>query len=260
MKRKQTGKKIDNRVLEAGKLIVNEFIKNYESYIKSIWIIPPKKKEINMIFLIDDTMDIDSDKIEEMKLGATLIGKKIYKKFKITFITQFQLLTDYWESIKNGNPVVFSEIRNGIPIYDKSGFFVPIKKLLSQGRVPGTKEAMKELVSHSPDELAKLKTKLKLDIISSMFDIVVDLSHALLIANGVSPPIPKKIPQYLRTHIVKKGILRKSDVERIEDIIKLWKEIEHGNVKLSDIDSKKLDNIISDATSFIDDVEEIISK
>ncbi len=251
-------KKVNKKVVEAGKLIVDEFIKNYESNIKSIWIIPPKEKEINMIFLIDDTLEISKDKIDEMKLAASLISKKIFKKYKITFVTQFQMLTDYWEAIKNGNPAIISEIRDGVSVYDPSGFFVPIKKLIQKGRVPGTKEAMKELIAHSPDELAKLKTQIKVDIISSMFDMIVDLSHALLIANGVSPPIPKKIPEYLRRHIVKKGILKNSDVEKIEYVIKFWKDVEHGRIKIDDITSNELDNIIESVTSYVDDVELVL--
>ncbi len=249
-----------DKIISAGKVIVNEFIKNYEGYIKSIWLVPPKKKEINMIFLVDDTKDITDDKIEEMKLEAALIAKKIYNKYKMEFITQFRLLTDYWEFIRHGNPLIFSEIRAAVPIYDPAGFFTPIKRLLEQGRIPGTKEAMKELISHSPDELLTLSKRIKLDTISSLYDMVVDASHALLIKHGVSPPIPKRVPSSLKIHLLKKKILNKKDVETVEEVIKLWKDIEHGVVNPTDIKPKYLDKIIKDTISFLEKAERLVMK
>jgi len=256
MKKSKVIKK--NKIVAAGKLIVNDFIKNYERFIKSIWIIPPSKDEINMIFLIDDTKDIEDGKIDEMKLKSSLIANEIYKKLKLDFIIQFRLLTDYWESIRHGSPVIFSEIRNGISIYDPSGFFVPIKKLLSQGRIPGTKEAMKELISHSPDELLNLQNRIKIDIISTIYDMVVDASQSILIVSGVSPPIPKKIPEYLRNHLVKKELISEGDVKKVENVINFWKDFEHGKIKMDDITSEKLDKLISDTTSFVNLSEECL--
>ncbi len=254
-------KEIDKKkFLETGKIIVNEFIKSYESYIKSIWLIPPKKGEINMIFLIDDTKEFEDEKINEMKIKSSVLSNEIYKKYKLSFIVQFRFLTDYWESIRQGSPVIFSEIRDGVSIYDPSGFFTPIKKLLTQGRIPGTKEAMKELISHSPDELLTLKKRIKIDIISTMYDIIIDVSQAILIMYGVSPPIPKKIPEYLRNHLVKKNIISNDDVKKVEHVIKFWKDFEHGKINIDKIKSEELDKLISDVEDFIEYIEDIIQE
>ncbi|HUW43460.1 MAG TPA: nucleotidyltransferase domain-containing protein, partial [Bacillota bacterium] len=52
---------------------------------------------------------------------------------------QVYLLTDFWESVKDAHPVMFTFIRDGVPLYDR-GTFLPWKALLKMGRLKPSPE------------------------------------------------------------------------------------------------------------------------
>jgi len=72
------------------------------------------------------------------KLRAIIIGMGIEAgemtgiKNKINI--QVYILTDFWDSIKEANPIIFTFLRDGVPFYDR-GIFMPWKQLLKMGKV-----------------------------------------------------------------------------------------------------------------------------
>ena len=60
---------------------------------------------------------------------------------KNTLHVQTYLLTEFWDAVKDAHPVMFTFIRDGIPIYDR-GTFMPWKALLKMGKLKPTPEAI----------------------------------------------------------------------------------------------------------------------
>ena len=51
---------------------------------------------------------------------------------------QVWLLTEFWEGVRDANPVFYTFLRDGYPLYDRGGF-LPWKLLLKMGRdIPAT--------------------------------------------------------------------------------------------------------------------------
>src|SRR3989344_3248585 len=79
------------------------------------------------------------------KLRAIIIGQGreasrvtgVNKQFHV----QTYILTDFWESVKDANPVIFTFLRDGVPLYDR-GVFMPWKLLLKMGRIKPSSEAI----------------------------------------------------------------------------------------------------------------------
>ncbi len=209
-------------------------------------------KELVMIYndLIEENID------EDFKIAAKKIVRDVGNEKGLDLAVHFYKLTNYWNVIRHGSPIVFSEIRNGIEIYDPTGFFRPLKKLLELGRIPGTKEAMRALIISSPKRVIKVKELHKSKIISEIYDAVISAGQAILITEGVSPPIPKKIPEKLRQHLVKSNEMLEKDVVKCEEIIKVWKNYEHGN-KI-ELEGKEIDKLVAKGMDFIDEVEELM--
>ena len=46
---------------------------------------------------------------------------------------QVYLLTDFWDKVKDSEPVMFTFIRDGVPLFDR-GTFLPWKLLLQMGK------------------------------------------------------------------------------------------------------------------------------
>src|SRR3990170_4367472 len=59
---------------------------------------------------------------------------------------QVYLLTDFWQQVKDAHPVMFTFIRDGIPLYDR-GTFLPWKLLLKMGKIKPSPEAIDMFMS-----------------------------------------------------------------------------------------------------------------
>src|SRR3989344_5497979 len=77
-----------------------------------------------------------------------LIGMSapIYEAKEITgvnkdFHVQTYILTDFWDAVKDAHPVMFTFLRDGVPLYDR-GLFMPWKLLLQMGRIKPSPEAI----------------------------------------------------------------------------------------------------------------------
>lgn len=240
------------------KSLIDKLSKKYPTVVKSIWMTSSSEKEEGdtIIFLLDDTNQIDSITTNEIKLEAQKIAKVFGLRGETDLI--FYKLSDYWELIRHGSPVTFTEIREGIPLYDPSGFFLPLKKLLIDGRVPGTKEAMKSLIQQSPLRLLRIERIHTISIMDALSSAVVDAAQAPLMGVGVSPPTPKHVPEQLRIHFVRKRKLSPEYVKYYEDIIKIWKLLEHGELKV--VTPGKIDELVEKATRFVEKMEELMQK
>ncbi|MGC9310557.1 MAG: hypothetical protein ACP5E4_02415 [Candidatus Aenigmatarchaeota archaeon] len=209
-------------------------LKEYRPLIKTIWLLPPESEGSGsvLIVLFDDTKKLDHITVGKVRLAAIEQERRAAGKYNIDLHTSFYLLSDYWEFLKHGSPTTFCEIREGVPLYDPSGFFVPLKKLLLQGKIPGTKEAIHELISRAPTRVRQIERNYKAKILEHFFNAMVEAGQAPLILAGVAPPIPKKVPDALDTHFAKKGLLGDEYVKYARELVACWKAYEHGEARI----------------------------
>jgi len=231
---------IEERQFGAVKEFCSALLEADKPLIKTIWMLAPEESAdaIVLIIIFDDTKIVDHITIGSVKLKALELEKTSHRNYGINIHASFYLLSDYWDMIKHGSPTTFCEIREGIPLYDPSGFFVPMKKLLAQGKIPGTKEAIHELISRAPSRVRHIENSFKARIVEHMFNAVTEAGQAPLILAGVAPPIPKRLPGALQVHFVDKGLLEPEYVKYSQDLFNYWKKYEHGEDKLhwEDID------------------------
>ncbi|MDY6771004.1 MAG: nucleotidyltransferase domain-containing protein [Candidatus Nanohaloarchaea archaeon] len=247
--------------ISAVKDYTEELLSDYEGVIKAIWLLSSddlkETSDVTAIILYDDIND-DENQGEALEKRSRALADEIHDDQNIDIHPSFYKLTDYWNLVRHGSPVTFTEIREGIPVYDPSGFFLPLKKLLKNGKIPGTKEAMRSLIVKAPKRLAKVRNKYKAQVIEQMYNAVVDAGQAALIVHGVSPPVQKRLASELRNHLVEDGVMSETDVERAEEIITYWKDYEHGEI--DHIEGDDIDRFMADMEKFIDTVDEILDE
>jgi uncharacterized protein (UPF0332 family) len=249
---KQTDKRpAEENHFKAVKVFCESLLKDYQPFIKTMWLLPPEKNAETTVLIIifDDTKKVDHVTVGKVRLHAIEHERKILEKYGVDLHASFYLLSDYWSLIKHGSPTTFCEIREGIPLYDPSGFFVPIKKLLAQGKIPGTKEAIHELISRSPTRVRQIERNSKARILEHIFNAFVEAGQAPLIMAGVAPPIPKHLAHSLETHFVKKGFLEPEYAVYVREIVKYWKDYDHGERR---IHWAEIDGLISRSALFIE--------
>lgn len=149
--------------------------------------------------------------------------------------TQVYVLSDMWDSIKNANPVIFTFLRDGIPLYDR-GMFAPWKMLLKKGKIKPTPEAITQYMKSGEQMLKRTRHKLKEIAIEDFFWATCTPSQGALMLMGIPPGAPKEVASQLRKHFVKNNLLEEKYVKMWEKIFTVRKDVEHG--KLKEVDAK----------------------
>ena len=107
--------------------------------------------DIDVWIVIDDTDVKKMSRIElKDKLRGIIIGMGIeageLTGIKNKLNIQVYILTDFWESLKEANPIIFTLLRDGVPFYDR-GIFMPWKQLLRMGHIKPSREAIDFFIS-----------------------------------------------------------------------------------------------------------------
>jgi uncharacterized protein (UPF0332 family)/predicted nucleotidyltransferase len=226
------------KIAEIHKQMVLEKFENYiVSYVLAGSLVQGKatsKSDIDVFIVIDDT-DVKKMSRAELrdKLRAIIIGMGIdagnMTGIKNKLNIQVYILTDFWDSIKEANPVIFTFLRDGVPFYDR-GIFMPWKQLLKMGKIKPSPEAI-DMYMHSGDQmLERVKLKLKEIGMEDFFWATLTPSQAALMMVGVAPPTPKESPKVMSDVFVKKEkLLEPEYVAILKKIIDTRKKMEHGD-------------------------------
>ena len=245
------------RIAEIHKTMV---LKKFEKYIVTYVLAgslvqgrSTKESDIDVFVVIDDT-DVKKMTRAELrdKLRAIIIGMGI-EAGELTGIRnkiniQIYILTDFWDSIRESNPVIFTFLRDGVPFYDR-GIFMPWKQLLKMGKIKPSAEAIDIFMSSGEQTLERVKFKLRDIGTEDFFWGIHTPTQAALMLYGIPPPAPKETCGVLREVFVKKeGLLEEEYVKILENVIQVRKDIEHGVKK--DITGKEIDKMLEDSDKY----------
>jgi len=248
----------------------NMVLKKFEKYIVSYVLAgslvqgrSTPKSDIDVYIVIDDT-DVKKMTRAELKdkLRAIIIGMGI-DAGKMTGIEnkiniQVYILTDYWENIKEANPVIFTLLRDGVPFYDR-GIYMAWKQLLQMGRIKPSPEAI-DMFMHSGDQiLERVNYKLTEIATEDFFWATLTPAQAALMLYGLPPPTPKETPEVLRDIFVKKEKMFEEEyVQILEKVLRTRKEIEHGDKKI--VTGKEIDALLADSKKYLDRLNELFNQ
>ncbi|MBI2666389.1 hypothetical protein HYX13_02140 [Candidatus Woesearchaeota archaeon] len=245
-------------------------IKKFEKYILSYVLAgsltqgrATHSSDIDVWIVIDDT-DVKKMSRAELKdkLRAIIIGMGaeagemtgIRNKLNI----QVYILTDFWESLKEANPIIFTLLRDGVPFYDR-GIFMPWKQLLRMGRIKPSREAIDLFMSTGEQSISRIKMRLKDMGMEDVYYAILTPSQAALMLYGIPPPTPRETPEVLEEIFVKKEkLLEPEYVKILKDNVDLRKKIEHGEKK--ELSGTELDEYINNAEKFLKRIRDLFKE
>ena len=246
-------------------MVLRKFDKYIVSYIAvgSLFRGDATSHDIDVALVVDDT-DVKKMSRYELKdkLGA-IIRSMGYEASAITgvkkqFHIQVYILTDFWESIKDASPVIFTFLRDGVPLYDR-GVFMPWKLLLQMGRIRPSPEAIDMHMELGEKLLERVNGKLLSIVLDDVYYATLNPSQAALMLYGLPPPTPKETIQLMEEVFVKKEkILEKKYVDILANIRKAYKDIEHGKVK--DVTGKQVDAYLTDAKEYLARIKKLFEQ
>tara|TARA_Y100000310_G_scaffold226034_1_gene228118 strand:- start:5010 stop:6863 length:1854 start_codon:yes stop_codon:yes gene_type:complete len=222
-----------------------------------------KTSDIDVWIVIDDT-DVKRMTRAELKdkLRAIIIGMGIeageMTGVKNKLNIQVYILTDFWDSLKEANPIIFTLLRDGVPFYDR-GIFMPWKQLLRMGKIKPSYEAIDMFMVSGEQMLKRVHVKLKDIGMEDIFYALLTPSQAALMLYGIPPPAPKETPDLMREIFVKKEKLFEDKyVNILENVIQTRKSIEHGEKK--ELTGKEVDKLLSDAEKYLKMIKKLFSR
>src|SRR3989344_2032830 len=132
--------------------IIAKFAEEVEKYIMSyvaagsLFRGDKKAHDIDVFIIVDDTDVKRMSRYELKERLRYIIIEQGYQAKELTgvnkdFHVQTYILTDFWDSVKDANPVIFTFLRDGVPLFDR-GVFMPWRLLLQMGRIKPSPEAI----------------------------------------------------------------------------------------------------------------------
>ena len=236
-------------------MVLKKFEKYIVSYVAAGSLFRGEKSnDIDVYVIVDDT---DVKRMPRFELRDKLRHIIITQAFEANSITnvkkkfhvQVYILTDFWDGIKDANPVFFTLLRDGVPLYDR-GVFMPWKLLLEMGRIKPSREAIDMFMDSGEKLLKDVNFRLRDILELNIYWAVLNPSQAALMMYGIAPPTPKETANLLEEIFVKREkLLEKKYVNIFDRIRQTYKDLEHEKIK--DFKGADVDNLLKDANEYL---------
>lgn len=219
-------------------LLLRKFEKYVTSYVVAGSLVrgtAGKDSDVDVFVVIDDT---DVKRMSRLELLDKLKGI-VYDYIKEAtalagvkniLSPQVYLLTDFWQSVKDAHPVMFTFIRDGIPLYDR-GTFIPWKLLLKMGKIRPSPEAI-DLYVKQGEQTEEIVNRRLIDSMIDIYYGIVTPTQAMMMLIGEAPPVPKVIVAEVKKVLVEREkLMSKTDLKILEKAVGLFKAYEYGKLK-----------------------------
>lgn len=239
-------------------------VKKFGKYIKAIvpfgsslsGIGKTETSDIDVAIIVDNT---DVKKMSKSELKDKLLSKLVKMSYPYSkkIHPQAYLLTEFWEYIREGNPVLYNVLRTGTPIYD-TGFFLPIQMLLKKGEIKPSKEAVDKHMRIANRLLDKTEKMMLKKMTKNLHLAAVSSAQAVLMEKGYRPPAQKEVPEFVKKHLVEEGDLDEEYYKMANDLVYLYKDVEHDRRK--EISGKELDEFLEKGKKFVKKMKEMLEE
>lgn len=222
-----------------------------------------EKSDVDVFVVIDDT-DVKRMTRAELKdkLRAIIIGMGIdageITGIKNKINIQVYILTEFWDSLREANPVIFTLLRDGIPFYDR-GTFTPWKQLLKMGKIKPSQEAIDMFLTTGDQILKRVERRLTDIGMEDMYYAILTPSQAALMLYGVPPTTPRETVDLLRQVFVEnEKLLENEYVDILATIIKARKDVEHGTKNR--ITGKEIDDFLARSQKYLERINKLFEQ
>lgn len=217
--------------------------------------------DVDVYIIIDDTDVKRMPRLELKEKLRNIINSYVMQAGELAGVKnklspQVYLLTEFWEGVKDANPIFYTFLRDGIPIYDRGGF-LPWKLLLKMGKIRPSPESI-DMFMGMGDKTKDIVKRRLLDIV--MGDIywgIITPSQALLMLYGLPPTnVYETVAEVKRIFVDKEKLLEKKYWDILDEIaIKYYKGYEHG--KINEVSGKEVDKLLKGSQDYLNRLKQL---
>ncbi len=222
-----------------------------------------KTSDVDVYIIIDDTDVKRMSRLELREKLRAIIYQYVYEASEIAGVKnklspQVYLFTEFWESVKDAHPVIFTFIRDGVPLYDR-GAFMPWKLLLKMGKIKPSPEAIDMFMSLGDKVSEEVRNKLKDIATTDIYWGIITPTQAILMLYGIAPPTPRETVELMRKIFVEKEkMLEKRYVDFLHKVVEIYKGSEHE--KFKEISGKEIDGLLGGSTDYMKRMKELMKQ
>jgi len=190
------------------------------------------ESDIDTFVLLDDTKlaeDVPPDVKEKIRWKVAELAKKIDPRITLQYFT---FLTEFWDDLRHGEPLVIDVLRWGVPIYDV-GIFMPAKKLLERGKISSSREAIMRRMSLASAGFKQCEYRLRKTIPFYLEQAMANAGQAPIMLLGSLPPGKEAIGKTLDNLFVKSKMLEKEYADLADEIHEFAKNAEKGKIEVT---------------------------
>lgn len=252
------------RVSEIHKSLV---IQKFEKYVVSYCIggslvrgEATKDSDVDVFVIINDTDVKRMPRRELLERLRGIIYQYVAEASQIAGVQnklepQIYLLTDFWDAVKDAHPVMFTFIRDGVPLYDR-GTFMPWKALLRMGKLKPSPEAIDMFMNMGDGIIPRSKKTLLTDIFTNIFWGVTTPAQAMLMLNGCPPPNAKKeLIRDFKKEFLDTKMIEKKYIDFLEKVIDIWRDYEHEKIK--EISGTEIDKLLKQTEDYLERLKKL---
>ena len=223
-----------------------------------------KTSDVDVWIVVDDT-DVKRMTRAELrdKLRGIIYGYMMEAAdlagVKNKLSPQVYILTEFWDGLREANPVFFTFVRDGVPLYDR-GTFTPWKQLLKMGKITGTPEAIEKFLTIG-EKVGEIVERKFMDIaVEDIYWSVLTPSQGALMLYGLAPPTSKETVRLMKEIFYEKEkLIEKKYIDFVEHvIIDIYKGYEHG--KFKKISGAELDELVKGTKDYIERIKKLVEE
>lgn len=220
-----------------------------------------KTSDVDVYIIIDDTDVKRMPRLELKEKLRNIIYSYVMQAGELAGVKnklspQVYLLTEFWEGVKDANPIFYTFLRDGVPVYDRGGF-LPWKLLLKMGKIRPSPESIDMFMSMGDKTQDIVKRRLLDIVIGDIYYGILTPSQALLMLYGLPPTnVRETVNEVRRIFVNKEKLLDKKYADILEEIaITYFKGYEHGKIK--EVSGKDVDRLLKNSEDYLKKLKEV---
>lgn len=212
--------------------------------------------DIDTLVILDDTKlqkDVPQDAKKKIQKKVTDLAKETDERITIQY---FPFLTEFWDSLRKGEPLAIEAVRNGEPLYD-TGLFMPAKRLLERGKISGTQESVRKRLKVGAAGYKKAEKEFKSSIPHKLEQAMASAGQAPIMLAGRSPPGKEKVPGVLEEMFVEQEMLEQEYVDMAQEIYDFG---DVGEKNPEDVTGQMVEEHLNKTDDFIRRMHQLVSQ